>query len=161
MVETSDSGLKCLLLPLQTGTLLLPNSVVAEIVPAQRHHRAGGVQPHWCVGRIEWRGMSVPLISLESLHDGQAREFPNKTSFVVLHRLQESADADDYYAVCIDGIPHFQFLDETLLESLDSDPGNPYVAHEARLDGATVLIPDLDALEAQIAKLNLPAADPA
>ena len=159
MAQETDSRLKCLLLPVQSGILLLPNSVVAEIVPAQRHHRDDVTRPDWYIGHIEWRGDSLPLISLETLCDSSTREFPSKTSFVVLHRLQDAPGGEDYYAVCIDGIPHFQFVDETAVESLSTASENPYIAHEVSLDGASAIIPDLDAVERQVNTLEKVTAD--
>ncbi len=153
MAGPSGNALKCLLLPLESGTLLLPNSVVAEIVPAQRHRRGSGTLPEWYIGHIEWRGTSLPLISLESLADSAAREFPAKMSFVVLHRLSDATDDEDYYAVSIDGIPHFQFIDETAMQPVSTVPNNPYVAHEVNIDGASAMIPDLDAIERKLATL--------
>lgn len=154
MAQAIENRLKCLLLPLQTGTLLLPNSVVAEIVPAQRHYRDDIERPGWYIGHIEWRGVSLPLISLESLLDSSARGFPPKTSFVVLHRLGETAGREDYYAVYIDGIPHFQFVDESVLQALDSASDSSLIAHEVSIDGASALIPDLDAVELKLDSLQ-------
>jgi len=157
MADANAGRLKCLLLPLQSGTLLLPNSVVAEIVPAQRHHRGGdSSRPDWYIGHIEWRGTSLPLISLESLFDSVAREFPAKSSFVVLHRLQDT-DGEDYYAVYIDGIPHFQFVDEAAVQTLSTAPNMPYIAHEVSIDGASAMIPDLDAVERKLDTLDAEA----
>lgn len=153
MGDSNDGRLKCLLLPLQSGTLLLPNSVVAEIVPAQRHHRGSGTLPEWYIGHVEWRGVSLPLISLESMSDSVARDFPAKTSFVVLHRLTDAGDSVDYYAVSIDGIPHFQFIDETAVQALGTAPNDPYIVHEVSIDGASAVIPDLDAVERKLSTL--------
>lgn len=158
MADLNEGRLKCLLLPLQSGTLLLPNSVVAEIVPAQRHHRGEGPLPDWYIGHIEWRGTTVPLISLETLCDSIAREFPAKTSFVVLRRLNDSGGGEDYYAVYIDGIPHFQFIDEVALQALNTPPPSPYIAHEVSIDGASASIPDLDAVERTLATLSAEVA---
>ena len=157
MADGNEGRLKCLLLPLQSGTLLLPNSVVAEIVPAQRHHRGDGSLPYWYIGHIEWRGTKLPLISLESLWDSAVRDFPAKSSFVVLHRLQDASVGEDYYAVYIDGIPHFQFVDEAAVQTLSSAPSNPYVAHEVTIDGASAIIPDLDAVERKLDTLAIEA----
>lgn len=159
MAQENDSRLKCLLLPVQSGTLLLPNSVVAEIVPAQRHHRDASARPDWYIGQLEWRGTNLPLISLETLCDSVVREFPAKTSFVVLHRLGDAAGGEDYYAVYIDGIPHFQFIDETAVESLSTSLENPYIAHEVTIDGASAVIPDLDAVERQLDTLKPTTAE--
>ena len=50
-----DLRVKCLLLPLQIGPMLVPNSVIAEIVPAQRHHPETTLEHPWVLGTVEWR----------------------------------------------------------------------------------------------------------
>ena len=62
-----DLRVKCLLLPLQIGPMLVPNSVIAEIVPAQRHHPETAIEQPWVLGTVEWRSMVLPLLSLERL----------------------------------------------------------------------------------------------
>ena len=160
MAQAVSDRIKCLLLPMQNGTLLLPNSVVAEIVPAQRHQRPRQMGVDWLIGVIEWRGMKLPLISMESLFEPGEREFPTKTSFVVMHRLNQSPEFE-YYAVCIDGIPHFQFIGTELPEVGTAANHNRFVAHFVSIDGGSALIPDLDAVEQELDRLDISAVTPA
>ncbi len=148
-----DTRTKCLLLPLQDATLLLPNSLVAEIVPAQRHHPVAGAHADWLVGSIEWRRMTLPLISLESLYESAPRQHPAKASFIVVHRLNP-VPRQAYYAICISGIPHFELIGDELAPARDAPPKNRYVTFHVQAGGGSALIPDLDAVEQQLDQIG-------
>mgnify|MGYP000113777553 CR=1 FL=1 len=57
---------RSLWIPLRQVSMLLPHAVVAEIgnyrVPDGR-----GDAPDWMLGDINWRGTTIPVVSLESL----------------------------------------------------------------------------------------------
>ena len=144
-----DGRLKCLLLPVSSGAILLPDSLVAEIVPAQRHRQDGASDEAWYLGAVEWRGRMLPMISIEAMYDANVAAIAEKTSFVVLHRVNEEAGAEDYYAVHIDGIPHFHHVSEENLQSVKG-PDRRFISHEVVVDGANAMIPDLDAVEEKL-----------
>src|SRR5690554_7508940 len=57
-----------LLIPMHGRPWLVPNIVVAEIVPLRQPDRpAQG--PEWLLGWIDWRDESIPLLSFEKLND--------------------------------------------------------------------------------------------
>ena len=148
-----DLRVKCLLLPLQIGPMLVPNSVIAEIVPAQRHHPETAIEQPWVLGTVEWRSMVLPLLSLERLCDTAPYEFPIKVPFVVLHRLNQTS-GHNYYAVTIAGIPHFQFVSAEALQTRGTND-YPYMSHGVEFRGENTLIPDFDAIEERVESLGL------
>jgi len=56
---------RCLLIPISGGQLLLPNSVVAEVFPYNEPERVAENQPNWLLGLIDWRNQRIPLLSIE------------------------------------------------------------------------------------------------
>lgn len=64
--------LASLLLPIQGGTLLLPNEAVAEVISHAEVNPIAGA-PAWMQGTIDWRGLALPLVSYERLNGMPAR----------------------------------------------------------------------------------------
>jgi len=52
--------------------MLLPNAAVAEIIGYQ-DPAAVESGPNWLLGLMSWRGISLPLISLEAIRGGSCR----------------------------------------------------------------------------------------
>ena len=53
-----------LLIPMIGKPLLVPNVAVAEIVGWEQPEKAEG-SPDWLLGEVEWRGVTLPVVSLE------------------------------------------------------------------------------------------------
>lgn len=66
-VGTERTELSSLLLPLQGGSLLLPNEAVAEVISHVEVTPIAGA-PTWMRGTIDWRGLALPLVSYETLN---------------------------------------------------------------------------------------------
>ena len=64
--EEASANLRCLLVALQGGQILLPNSLVVEVLPFATPLRIE-TAPHWVVGAMLWRNLTTPLISLGRL----------------------------------------------------------------------------------------------
>jgi len=51
----------CVLIPVRDQTLLLPNVAIAEIVDYDLE--TDNSERRWFLGRIQWRGVSLPVLS--------------------------------------------------------------------------------------------------
>jgi chemosensory pili system protein ChpA (sensor histidine kinase/response regulator) len=59
----APSNLRCLLITVQGGQVILPNSLVVEVLPFATPLRIEAA-PHWVVGAMLWHNLTTPLISL-------------------------------------------------------------------------------------------------
>jgi chemosensory pili system protein ChpC len=60
------STLSCLLLPLPDKNIILPSAAITEIIPYEEPHKLSDT-PHWLFGILTWRGIQIPLTSLENI----------------------------------------------------------------------------------------------
>jgi len=58
--------IKCIVLKINEAELLMPNALVAEIIPIKNIINVAN-KPAWMLGYLDWRGQSVPLISFETM----------------------------------------------------------------------------------------------
>ena len=62
----ASSNLRCLLIAVQGGQVILPNSLVVEVLPFATPLQIEAA-PHWVVGAMLWRNLTTPLVSLGRL----------------------------------------------------------------------------------------------
>ncbi|MDD3449581.1 MAG: chemotaxis protein CheW [Gammaproteobacteria bacterium] len=155
MQQTREEGagnrrpaeVSCLLLPVGEGALLLPNVLVAEVVGFSAPEPPADAPP-WFAGRIEWRGLAVPLIRLESLLGVDAAPEGGRR-IAILNALEEQTDAP-FLGIVLQGIPA---LVRVRAADLEEDPGTGQdgpVLRRFRYQGQPVVVPDLEALAASL-----------
>lgn len=149
MPET-DGAIRSLLLPLDDTYLLLPGTVVAEVVgyttpqpPAQDS------VPDWLLGMVNWRGQDVPCIAFEALN-GQTLGVPGTRARTVVLKTLGSRSGMPYIAVRTRGIPRLINVEREGIEPLgEPEPLGPAVREAVLAHGEPALIPDMDYLESQ------------
>ena len=148
------SPLGCMLIPASEVLLLLPNVCVAEILP-WRELRQVPNHPVWCEGVFDWRGQVVPVISYVMLPSARTQEQASvrrPQAIVVLNALSQVRGLANY-AMAVDALPRTVQVREDDLQPLENGQGQT-LGLELQLEDATVIIPDLRALEAQLGGLS-------
>ena len=136
-----------LLIPMVGRPLLLPNVAVAEIVPWQEPVKLEG-KPYWVLGEVEWRGIKVPVISLELMNDPELEDAYQGNRLAVLDGVGQTDKP--FYALSVQGIPRLVrvFPDEVGNEQ-DATEEKSYAMH-VQVSGERVVIPDLVAVEKEL-----------
>ncbi|MCW8919010.1 MAG: chemotaxis protein CheW [Gammaproteobacteria bacterium] len=149
-------GVRCLTLSLSGMNLLLPNTLVAEVTQISSVTAAAHA-PDWLAGFVSWRGRSVPLVRFEQLLGVAAPRRHEERRMVILNTLNGNPRLP-FMAVEIQGMPHLSLLKHGMLKY---DEGNtdraPVVLAALQLDGESVLVPNLDAMERLLENLGLSA----
>ncbi|MDQ7014813.1 MAG: chemotaxis protein CheW, partial [Gammaproteobacteria bacterium] len=101
---TDADVLKCLMMPLESFNLLLPNVMVAEVVPSRKVEQLNSA-PHWLLGQFEWCGLDIPLICFEELC-GTGGMKAGRGRIVVLYALSSHC-VYGYYGLYMRDIPKF------------------------------------------------------
>jgi chemosensory pili system protein ChpC len=145
-----------LMVPLEKERLLVPRGCVAEVVGYQAPQEMTGAPP-WHLGVIKWNGRSVPLVSFEGCAGGDVAPPTSRSRVVVLNALHEDLGSGAV-AILSQGFPQlvrispeFVKLDATRDFAEDSP-----VACQILLLDERPLVPDLDRLEAMVAKETVP-----
>lgn len=147
----SASEVVSLVIPMQGMGLLVPNAMVAEIVPfAGMEAKTKG--PDWLLGEVQWRGQKLPLMSFESAN-GEGMVLPRPGSrFAVLNAIT-GAGGRQFYAILVHGNPTKAEFAPGSLEPVEG-PDALAVKAYVRYQDAILRIPDPDVLEPLLGALD-------
>jgi len=144
------SDVSCLLIPLSTGKLvLLPNSTVAEVLPVLSFHEEEE-GPEWRIGNLDWRGLSIPLVSLELINGEAWNQTEAVTRMAVFNGCLDS-EALPFYGVVTQGIPRLLRVSS---QGVTVREGEPLAAEDmlVLVNGEPAVIPNLAAIEQLLLK---------
>jgi chemosensory pili system protein ChpC len=137
--------LHCMKVPTDRETLLLPTSVMAQVID---YHTPTPMElaPPWLLGFVEWENRQVPVFSFSALINGSAvGAVPPRSKIMVLKSLSDSGRVP-YLGVVLRGLPHpVSVKPEDLLETGD-EKKSLGVFSRVRLGDDDAIIPDLDRL---------------
>jgi chemosensory pili system protein ChpC len=142
------------LIPLHNMRLVLPNTAIAEVISYHKPQPLDNMPP-WLTGMLPWRGLQIPLISLETAAMEQAPQTHRRSRVVVLNTLTGS-DPLPFYGVISQGIPRLMGLDHsTILDAPNAEQAQKFVLRQVVVEGHPAAIPDLHAIEGELASLGV------
>ena len=98
-----EKNIDCVLVPQFETQLLLPRASVVQVIDSEKLDIVvdlqGGV-----LGKLQWQGWTIPLVSFESIINGTIPKFNRDTKAVILHSLIDDA-VTPYIAVTSQGMP--------------------------------------------------------
>ena len=146
--ELLSGEIASLLIPLGKGSLLVPNTNVAEIVPFIEPEAVAG-KPDWFLGHIIWRDLSLPCISFERCNTEEDDSEYRNERLAILNRVSKNG-GPSFYALAIRGIPR---LVRVVAEDLVEEEGEcaKFEQAKVKLNGELAVVPDLVALEKVVA----------
>jgi len=139
--------LPCLLVPIQSKNLILPNVNIAEVIsmiePVPVEH-----SPSWFLGFFNWRGEQIPLISFEKI--SKMMDYKNaRTTRIAVINSTGLVEGSDFFALVIQGIPRMVRISVDDVEQ--SGPGSTSTEiMEVKTVAGNAVIPDLKYLESRI-----------
>ena len=148
-MEARRGAVRSLLIPLSGCRLLLPSVAVAEVVPAASIAPVAQ-KPGWLVGTMEWRFLSIPVLSFEMVSGSFPPGQEKRCQVAVLR----SSSAENFYGLLMQGIPNLIQVRESELTLLPAKGEAAAVAARVEVCGQLALIPDLDALERRVRELQ-------
>lgn len=143
-------------IPLASEFLILPNTAVAEIIG---HTKADALPaaiknaPDWLIGLLAWRGVSVPLLSFETMLGGKAVEAGAQARIAVINGISLDKKVP-FFAMATQGIPRLVKVDSEHISTVDDDAeSHPAVLCHVVVDGDVAMIPNIEYIEAEVAKV--------
>ena len=130
-----------------TGSkLLLPNASITEVLSFASPEKIAEA-PDWLLGKIQWRGWQLPLISFACFSGGEVETGGIGSKVIVLKALGGDSKRP-YLALLIQGFPRLVTVTEDRLTAITEHETlrNGVLSH-VQLDEQDALIPDLLALE--------------
>ena len=135
-----------MLLPVQDKLLLLPGVAVAEIVNYS-YPDCPPDAPDWFLGYIEWRKLSVPLLSFELLN---GQPMPRSSAAPRIAVINNTGVNDDvpFIAIVMQGMPRLMRIMPQDVAEIEGAALAPAELAAINIAGSeTVLIPDVSVLE--------------
>jgi chemosensory pili system protein ChpC len=150
--ETEKTGqIDCLLMPLRERQLLLPNVTVAEIIPFS-HLLTTNSAVDWILGRISWRGISIPVICYEILNNTPSPSPNPAARFAVINGVGKHSQMP-FYAMLVQGIPKLKKVNENEIQQIDAMGKGTLDVMSVALDGEeSAFIPDMAKIEQSLLK---------
>lgn len=134
-----------LLIPLQGQSILLPNVTVAEIVPISRVQLVQNA-PQWYIGNCQWRELTVPVLSLETLNGDAHPGLNARARFAVLNTTGIHDDLP-FIAIVTQGLPRLARVSEDEISELEDAENRPYDLMHVSWAGEQTIIPNITAIE--------------
>ncbi len=147
--------IKCVIFTLRKENVIVPNELIAEIVSV-KNVEAGNNSADWFLGRMNWRGASVPLLSFEAAGGEDVSKVNLNTQAVILYAVGAGEKAEDYpyLGLVMSGVPHVShFSREQIRTDEDGVDEHPMVAQKVRINGASVSILDVDEMVEMVSDL--------
>jgi len=156
-VSSEPAELYSLLIPLEGERLLVPRVCVAEVImfsdperPSEDDHL-----PSWFLGRVEWGGRRVPVVSFEGISGEEPQNRTGRTRIVVFHAIGEDLKSG-YFGMITQGFPQLVRVNRDVL-TLESEeqswPEGQPVLCRTRMINEYPLIPDMERLETMLAEI--------
>lgn len=139
-----------LLVPMVARPMLLPNVTVAEIVDWKQPERRDD-DPDWMLGILHWRGIDIPLVSLELMNDPEEDEAFSGARIAVLNGV--GASKNDFYGICVQGIPRLVRVYPAEIGGEEQVDDAPAFDLLVTVNGEKAMIPNLDYVEQQLEAL--------
>ncbi|MCK5481134.1 MAG: chemotaxis protein CheW, partial [Gammaproteobacteria bacterium] len=134
-----------MLAPTEEDVLLLPTSVLAEVVDFQQPSPMNEAPP-WLIGQIEWDKRQVPVFSFFALiNGGDPGELSSRAKIMVIKSLSKSGRVP-YLGVLLSDLPRMTYVKEFDLEQTGDKSKSLGVFKRIRLEDQDAIIPDLDRL---------------
>ncbi len=156
MTDASQE-LYSLLIPLSEDRLIVPRACVAEVVRFTAPKQEAGAHD-WMVGSINWNGRPLPVVSFEGALGKDVPPATGRTRVVVFYASTGQLKTG-YFGVLTQGFPQLVRVNKDVLQLHTSDgwPKDAPVLCRVKMINEFPLIPDLERLEAMLARESLQA----
>jgi len=135
----------CMLIPTNRETLLLPTSVMAEVLEFQQPVPMESAPP-WLLGQVEWEGRQVPIFSFSALINGtDVTEIPKRPKIIILKSLSGSGRVP-YLGLLLGDLPRPINVRDTDLQETGDEKKSLGVFSRITVEEQPAIIPDLDRL---------------
>ena len=144
---TTYPTLSCMLLPLGSNDVLLPKSIVKEVVykPTLNTYDE---EDDWLIGDIEWKDYVIPVVSFERICN-QPRVTKSKHIRAVICHVIENAETFPLYAIEVQSIPRPLILDSRALYTHEGmmSKYSELISYYVKIGSKELAIPNFQKLE--------------
>jgi len=156
-VSSETEELYSLLIPLSEDRLIVPRACVAEVVRFTAPEHEAGAHA-WMMGSVNWNGRSLPVASFEGALGKDVPVTTGRTRIVVFYAGTGQLKTG-HFGVLTQGFPQLVRVNEDVLQlhTTDGWPKDAPVLCRVKMINEFPLIPDLEKLEAMLARESMQA----
>lgn len=156
-MSSENEELYSLLIPLAEERLIVPRACVAEVVRFTAPEQEAGAHD-WMMGTVNWNGRVLPVVSFEGALGKDKPVATGRTRIVVFYASTGQLKTG-YFGVLTQGFPQLVRVNEDVLQlhTTEGWPKGAPVLCRVKMINEFPLIPDLERLEAMLARESLQA----
>ena len=156
-MSTEETELYSLLVPLVEDRLIVPRACVAEVVRFTTPEHEMGAHD-WMLGTVNWNGRQLPVVSYEGALGKEVPAPTGRTRIVVFYASTGALNAG-YFGILTQGFPQLVRVNKDVLKlhTTDGWPKDAPVLCRVKMINEFPLIPDLEKLEAMLARESIQA----
>jgi chemosensory pili system protein ChpC len=145
---STPKQMRGMLLPLQDCQLLLPNTVVLEVVNyEQAEVEPIADVPDWLLGYQDWRQQRVPIIAFEVMLERASLKLSERPRLAICKTLGDNPERP-FLAILLSSIPQLvQLTEDAIMPIKDEEDLGDLVQQQVLIGGQEAWIPDLSLLE--------------
>ena len=147
-MSDSATTVRCMLLPVSSINLLIPNSAVAEIIGYSTPRPLTG-SSDWFTGVALWRGVYVPVVAVEEMCEIESALVGPRARIAILYNPSKDAELP-YLGIQIQDIPRAYLAETAKMETGTDDDLSQYLLSRVDEDQFARFIPDLEAIIAAL-----------
>lgn len=144
----SESQVRCMLLPMSSMSLVVPNSAVAEII-GYSQPRPLAESSDWFLGVVLWRGVYIPVISVETMCSADTVHVGPRSRIGIIYNPEKDEEVP-YIGLHMQDIPRAYLAESGKMESASDDELSQYLLSSVDGDEFSRAIPNLDAMIADL-----------
>lgn len=145
---SESQTVRCMLLPMSSINLVIPNSAVAEIIGYSEPRRLDD-SSDWFLGVVLWRGAYVPVISVEQMCGIDSVHIVPRSRIGIIYNPEKDDDLP-YIGLHMQDIPRAYLAEVDKMESGSDDDLGQYLLSRLDDDQYARAIPNLDAIAADL-----------
>jgi chemosensory pili system protein ChpC len=156
-MNTQADELYSLLVPLAGERLIVPRACVAEVVRFTAPKQEAGAH-NWMLGTVNWNGRDLPVVSFEGTLGKEVPAATGRTRIVVFTTSTGQLKTG-YFGAITQGFPQLVRVNRDVLQfdSTEGWPSDAPVLCRVKMINEFPLIPDLERMEAMLARESLQA----
>jgi chemosensory pili system protein ChpC len=156
-VSAEADELYSLLVPLAEDRLIVPRACVVEVVRFSKPDHEAGAHD-WMLGTLNWNGRELPVVSFEGALGKEVPAITGRTRVVVFYANTGQLKTG-FFGVLTQGFPQLVRVNKDVLKlhTADGWPDGAPVICRVKMINEFPLIPDLDKLEAMLARESIQA----
>ena len=141
-MDEKKKSVRCMLLPLTSLNLVVPNSAVAEIIGYSTPRQLSD-SSDWFAGVVLWRGVYIPVVTVEQMCNVSAVQTGPRARIAIIYNPERDPDLP-YLGIQMQDIPRAYLAEADSIEAGSDEGMSAYLL--ARVDDEQLarVIPNLD-----------------